>query len=109
MMYFAPDQSKCYWCDCTLDWDAKKRGLGQEHTTYFPTRDHIVPRSEGGKQTVWACYACNQLKGDMPPVEWAMLLTEFRKNKVSVHSLCRMSGPQGMALLSAARESGVIE
>lgn len=35
------------------------------------TRDHVVPQSAGGWLTVRACFACNQLKGDMSPDEWA--------------------------------------
>jgi 5-methylcytosine-specific restriction endonuclease McrA len=38
------------------------------------TRDHVVPRSRGGKNVVanraWACAGCNQAKGDMMPEEW---------------------------------------
>lgn len=34
------------------------------------TRDHIVPQSQGGHRTVWACWTCNTLKGEMMPGEW---------------------------------------
>jgi hypothetical protein len=34
------------------------------------TKDHVIPSSLGGTKTVPACFACNQLKGDMPPEVW---------------------------------------
>lgn len=36
----------------------------------FPTTDHTHPRSKGGKQTVYACWDCNQIKRDMTLAEW---------------------------------------
>lgn len=41
----------------------------------FPTLDHVVPYSRGGRRTIWACDDCNQVKGDLMPEEWA----EFRR------------------------------
>ncbi|MFK3985275.1 HNH endonuclease [Micromonospora sp. NPDC050397] len=42
------------------------------------TIDHVLPRSRGGrntwKNTVAACYACNQRKGDRTPAEAGMPL-----------------------------------
>ncbi|MFI6269840.1 HNH endonuclease [Micromonospora zamorensis] len=42
------------------------------------TVDHILPRSRGGrdswKNTIGACYACNQRKGDLTPAEVGMQL-----------------------------------
>jgi 5-methylcytosine-specific restriction endonuclease McrA len=42
------------------------------------TVDHILPRSRGGgntwQNTVSACYACNQAKGDRTPAEAGMVL-----------------------------------
>jgi 5-methylcytosine-specific restriction endonuclease McrA len=42
------------------------------------TVDHVLPRSRGGrntwKNTVAACYGCNQRKGDRTPVEAGMPL-----------------------------------
>jgi len=35
-----------------------------------PTRDHVHPKSRGGKRTVWACRQCNGLKADLAPHAW---------------------------------------
>lgn len=51
---------RCHWCERELT----KRG-GQ-----MATRDHVRPRSKGGRYTVPCCLACNNLKGDMMPSEW---------------------------------------
>jgi len=39
-------------------------------TELHPTKDHIVPASRGGRDTVPCCYQCNQMKGDAMPDEW---------------------------------------
>lgn len=41
------------------------------------TRDHTVPRSKGGKETVWSCRQCNSIKGDMDPDDWAAFMDSF--------------------------------
>ncbi|MBF9135217.1 HNH endonuclease [Plantactinospora sp. S1510] len=42
------------------------------------TVDHVLPRSRGGRNswrnTVAACYSCNQAKGDRTPAEAGMVL-----------------------------------
>jgi 5-methylcytosine-specific restriction endonuclease McrA len=44
------------------------------------TRDHVVPKAENGmngyRNEVWACQACNNVKGDMSVGQWAT----FRNN-----------------------------
>lgn len=40
------------------------------------TRDHVIPRSKGGTKTVFACLACNNIKGDMMPDEWSAYMAE---------------------------------
>ena len=34
------------------------------------TRDHVIPKSRGGKVTVLCCRPCNESKGDRTPEEW---------------------------------------
>ena len=41
------------------------------------TRDHVYPKTLGGRETVWCCYACNQIKGSMLPVEWEAYMAAF--------------------------------
>jgi 5-methylcytosine-specific restriction endonuclease McrA len=40
------------------------------------TRDHIYPKSKGGCFTTPCCGLCNQAKGDMKPIEWALFYSE---------------------------------
>jgi hypothetical protein len=42
-----------------------------------PTKDHVIPRSKGGRETIWCCYTCNQIKGDMMPDEWDWFRASF--------------------------------
>lgn len=37
------------------------------------TRDHVLPASKGGKNTVWACLGCNQTKRDLTLDEFRVL------------------------------------
>lgn len=37
-----------------------------------PTRDHVYPKCLGGRRRVWACEACNNIKGDMIPEAWKL-------------------------------------
>lgn len=54
----------CYWCRRTLT-----ASTDLANTAF--TRDHIIPKSRGGRQWVPCCRLCNQLKGAMMPGEWA--------------------------------------
>src|SRR5262245_17202829 len=40
------------------------------------TRDHVHPRHLGGTECVWACVACNQLKGGMTLDAWQAFMQE---------------------------------
>jgi len=44
----------------------------------LPTRDHIVPRIKGGRETVVCCKFCNSLKGHMMPDEWDAFRAAFQ-------------------------------
>lgn len=47
------------------------------YTATHPTRDHIMPKSKGGRKTVWACKLCNGVKADMLPDEWNWFMRQF--------------------------------
>lgn len=38
------------------------------------TRDHVWPRSTGGKTVLMVCLECNLLKGALSPIEWIQFL-----------------------------------
>lgn len=60
---------ECFWCKRALN---KKRGYG----SLSPTRDHVKPKSVGGRKTVPCCRACNELKGSLMPAEWRRFMQQ---------------------------------
>lgn len=56
---------QCHWCS---------RKTTNRQYDLEPTIDHVIPLSEGGADTmknkVWACRACNELKGGMGAEHW---------------------------------------
>ena len=58
-----PKGKPCAYCHRTM------RGLG-DRTLLGATRDHVIPKSAGGTKMIWACRACNNIKGNMMPDEW---------------------------------------
>jgi 5-methylcytosine-specific restriction endonuclease McrA len=68
------DKGICYMCGCKCDWDDKKEidGFFKVGKAY-PSIDHIIPLSRGGKHS-WdnirlACHHCNSIKSDKNPLE----------------------------------------
>lgn len=51
-----------------------KRIMNSNSPDLMPTRDHIHPRSKGGREIIWACWTCNHIKADMTPQQWAGLM-----------------------------------
>lgn len=43
----------------------------------MPTRDHTTPKSLGGRQTIWACYQCNEIKADMLWESWRSFMASY--------------------------------
>lgn len=41
---------------------------------WHATKDHVLPKSKGGRWIIWACFRCNKLKGSMTPREWGDFL-----------------------------------
>lgn len=53
----------CHWCGRPLMKATAPDGRAA-------TRDHVFPRSQGGRYAVWSCFSCNNLKADMHPDVW---------------------------------------
>ena len=66
-----------------------------------PTRDHVHPKSrrwgDQSNRIVWACYACNQMKGDMSLDAWRRVMEEVPE----WWRLAEKRGPRGRQLHQA--------
>lgn len=66
----------CFYCDRPL----LVPGEGPRKSPRMTTRDHLIPRSQGGNRNddniVAACYGCNQRRRDMP---WLVFFALMRK------------------------------
>lgn len=74
----------CHYCkrqliDPKLDKSWRRANLSA-------TRDHVVPKSRGGRETVWACRKCNGLKADLPFELWELVMKEHPSWWVKFHS-----------------------
>jgi 5-methylcytosine-specific restriction endonuclease McrA len=47
---------------------------GEPLNKFTRTRDHVVPKSKGGRKTVSCCKRCNILKADLSVEEFRLLL-----------------------------------
>lgn len=56
---------------------------GDTHTS-LPSRDHVIPRSKGGKITIAVCGRCNNEKRDMMPDEYIATLSGCRRTKTLI-------------------------
>lgn len=83
------NDDKCYWCGRHMQPMGGPGSLAK-------TRDHVVAQSDGGNRVVFACRACNELKGNMPPEFWV----EFRKHHPEWWKLYRSTSFRGMRLYS---------
>lgn len=73
--------NRCYYCQ-------KLFGAGSHHTHCgFPTIDHVVPHSKGGKisldNVVASCQSCNNDKADLTLDEYLIKLNK-RKEELNV-------------------------
>ena len=72
---FQRDKGVCYICGCQCNWnDIRKDGDYVITGPKYPSIDHVIPISRGGKHS-WmnirlACRECNSKKTDMDPVEF---------------------------------------
>jgi hypothetical protein len=51
-----------------------QRIMVKRHPSLQPTRDHVVPRSQGGRQVVICCLDCNRIKADLLPIAWSAFM-----------------------------------
>lgn len=51
-----------------------QRTMVKRHPSLQPTRDHVVPRSQGGRATVLCCLDCNRIKADLLPLAWSAFM-----------------------------------
>lgn len=61
------NMNACYWCHRPM---IKNDPAFPIRDGRVRTKDHTHPASGGGEHTVPCCYACNQIKGNMPVREW---------------------------------------
>ena len=61
------------------------------------TRDHVIPKMNGGRKTVPCCWACNQIKGDMSPAMWA----KFRDHQAEWWNMLSTTNLRGIRLYVA--------
>lgn len=72
---FQRDKGVCYICGCQCNWnDIRKDGDYVITGPKYPSIDHVIPISRGGKHS-WtnirlACRECNSKKTDMDPVKF---------------------------------------
>src|ERR1019366_203520 len=57
------DPNRCYYCGCEVI-DGLRTPKGHLHAQ-AKTKDHIVPRTRGGRKTVTCCHRCNTRKGSL--------------------------------------------
>ena len=83
---FLREKGKCFYCRVSM---TMRPGLG---TTC--TRDHIIPASKGGddsmKNMVAACALCNHTRGDMDAGDFLVIVT--REGRDGVIRLARSKG-----------------
>ena len=71
---------RCAYCGCSMGNPIASLGEEQCSNITMVTSDHIVPKSNGGKDDfgnlVAACYGCNSLRGSMDHNEFYGLILE---------------------------------
>ncbi len=64
----------CPYCGQRMD------GRKRKHRN-SPSRDHVYPRSKGGRRTIIVCNGCNSDKGNLTLDEWALILLRRRDRR----------------------------
>ena len=47
-----------------------RRQMMLNHIHLEPTRDHVTPKRNGGREIIICCRQCNGIKGHMLPEQW---------------------------------------
>lgn len=67
----------------------------------YPTRDHIVPRAQGGEDAIGnvavVCRSCNDIKSDLTVVEWRDLMLAEGDPQAEILSALIEADPQRFA------------
>lgn len=85
-------QPRCRYCQRLLT-DPRKGG------STASSRDHFVPKCMGGRRTVPCCRACNEIKGDMTPRQWSIVM-RVRVRWWDLYKTTNMRGVQLFAALN---------
>lgn len=72
------DGEYCFYCR-----EKVSKSVPETHPKHL-TKDHVIPKSKGGRQFVDCCYRCNQLKADMGLYEWIEALPRDLRELVRV-------------------------
>ncbi len=80
----------------------------EDHVWLHPTKDHFFPKSSGpGKDRpqniVWSCRSCNQIKGNMHPAFWEVVM----KVLPNWWELAKLPGPRGVQLMVKLQNQGI--
>ena len=84
-------RTTCFYCSTTFNWD-------DEHSEFYPTWDHKIPRAKGGgkgSNLVLACKRCNQEKATMSVAEFREYLEVTRGCAGQVQRMIRWAKHRG--------------
>jgi len=73
-----PERSACFYCH-----EPFAEGVPKDHPR-AKTKDHVIPRSRGGRgveNMVYACFECNNLKSNFTAEEFIAWLAAGRPDK----------------------------
>lgn len=98
-----PVLGRCPYCHQGM---TRQRGDNQR------TRDHVVPKSMGGRAVVWCCARCNEDKANWLLSEWHAILVaknDPRQGIVSVYLRRRRKNGQEVDLPGSIPRDGRID
>lgn len=100
---------RCAYCDRVLQGTTAR-------SLVAATKDHTVPVSRGGRETVWACRQCNRMKADLTPAEWSAFMAvhprwweqgRFRRRGLSMWDRMHLRDGQASAARAVLEGIGV--